>query len=77
MLEADVREVGKKGAAEESHTVPGGENFVYGFDGEGGGVGGCAGEVVPEAIKGSDAGVDACEGVKLFVDLVGCKGDLR
>ena len=77
MLEADVREVGKKGAAKESHSVPGGETFVYGFGGEGCGVCGVAGEVVPEAVERGDAGVDACEGVKLFIDLVGCKGDLR
>jgi hypothetical protein len=75
VLEADVGEVGKEGAAEEAHAVPGGETFVYGFGGEGGRVCGCAREVVPEAIKGGDAGVDACEGIELFVDLIGGKRD--
>jgi len=73
VLEADVGEVGEEGAAEEPHAVPGGEGLVDGFGGEGGGVCGCAGEIFPEAVERGDAGVDACEGVELFVDLVGVR----
>jgi hypothetical protein len=63
VLKGDVGKVGEERAAEEAHTVPGGEGFVNGFGGKGGGVCGCARKVVPKAVKGGDAGVDAREGV--------------